>query len=65
MPESTKAIVGSRGAVGSVGQSWSTPTAVGHACEELKRAAGSNDLVASPLEGRRNRRMAYLRQWPD
>jgi D-glucosaminate-6-phosphate ammonia-lyase len=33
--------------------------------EELKRAARSNDLVATPLAARRNRRIDYLKHWPD
>ncbi|MEA2780088.1 MAG: D-glucosaminate-6-phosphate ammonia-lyase [Rhodospirillaceae bacterium] len=33
--------------------------------EELTRAARSNDLVATPLATRRNRRIDYLKHWPD
>jgi D-glucosaminate-6-phosphate ammonia-lyase len=33
--------------------------------EELTRAARSNDLVATPLAARRNRRIDYLKHWPD
>jgi D-glucosaminate-6-phosphate ammonia-lyase len=33
--------------------------------EELKRAQRSNEIIATSLEERRNRRSAYLMQWPD
>jgi D-glucosaminate-6-phosphate ammonia-lyase len=33
--------------------------------EELKRAARSNDLIATPLAARRNRRGDNLKHWPD
>ena len=33
--------------------------------EELKRARSSNEIIATPLEERRNRRTAYLARWPD
>src|SRR5262245_25938504 len=32
--------------------------------EELKRARESNEIIATPLEERRNRRAAYLARWP-
>jgi D-glucosaminate-6-phosphate ammonia-lyase len=33
--------------------------------EELRRARESNEIIATPLEERRNRRAAYLARWPD
>lgn len=33
--------------------------------EEVKRAQRSNEIIATPLEERRNRRTAYLARWPD
>jgi L-seryl-tRNA(Ser) seleniumtransferase len=33
--------------------------------EELQRARESNEIIATPLEERRNRRAAYLARWPD
>jgi len=33
--------------------------------EELTRAQRSNEIIATPLEERRNRRAAYLTRWPD
>jgi len=33
--------------------------------EELGRARESNEIIATPLEERRNRRAAYLARWPD
>lgn len=33
--------------------------------EELTRAQRSNEIIATPLEERRNRRAAYLARWPD
>jgi L-seryl-tRNA(Ser) seleniumtransferase len=33
--------------------------------EELKRAERSNEIIATSLEERRNRRSTYLTNWPD
>lgn len=33
--------------------------------EELGAALRSNEIIATPLQERRNRRAAYLRRWPD
>jgi L-seryl-tRNA(Ser) seleniumtransferase len=33
--------------------------------EELRRALGSNEIISTSLEDRRNRRVAYVQRWPD
>ena len=33
--------------------------------EELEKARRSNDIIATPLERRRNRRVAAAHRWPD
>ena len=33
--------------------------------EELSAPSESNEIIATSLEERRNRRSAYLAQWPD
>ncbi|MCZ8105283.1 MAG: hypothetical protein O9972_46260, partial [Burkholderiales bacterium] len=33
--------------------------------EELEKARRSNDIIATPLEHRRNRRAAAAQRWPD